>query len=161
MTSASGADIIKMNRHVSLFSLVIILVLIDQFSKWIIAIKMVAGQGIPVFRNILHVTYLQNTGAGFGILKSQTLLLIWVSVIAVGIILFYFDKIIAGTSVVRISGALLLSGTIGNLIDRAFLGYVIDFIDFRIWPVFNLADSFLTIGCFGIGWVMWQHDKSN
>ncbi len=81
----------------------------------------------------------ENTGAAFGILKDSTYLLTIASLIAVFFIVKYFRFYPFALS-------LILGGTIGNLIDRIFLGHVVDFIDLKVWPVFNIADSANTIG---------------
>jgi len=116
---------------------------------------MLVSRSTPLIKNILHATYIQNTGAGFGILKGWNTILIFISLIIIGIILFYFDRIIKEKSI-HIPIALILGGAIGNLIDRIFLGYVIDFIDFRIWPAFNIADSCITIGALWLIIYLWK-----
>ena len=103
--------------------LLIFLILIDQLTKFLFP-------GIT------------NTGAAFGILKGQNILLIIISLIVIISAVFYYKY----HKDLRISLILILSGTIGNLIDRLFFGYVRDFIDLKYWPVFNLADSYNTIG---------------
>ena len=122
------------------FSIVFTIILIDQITKFLIKRYFLVNQSLFIIDNIFYFTYLQNTGSGFGLFKNSTLLLIWISVIVIGLILYFYGKL------PKIASALILGGTIGNLIDRVFLGYVIDFIDFRIWPAFNIADSCLTIG---------------
>nr|MBU1328381.1 signal peptidase II [Candidatus Omnitrophota bacterium] len=130
---------------------IFLLLLIDQVSKAAISSKLYVGQSIPIIKDILHITFVKNTGAAFGIFKNSTYFFIVVSVIAVimiGAILVkairkgsFLDNFLCNFSLV-----LIISGALGNLIDRVNLRYVIDFIDFRIWPVFNIADSSITIG---------------
>jgi signal peptidase II len=84
-----------------------------------------------------------NTGASFGMLQGNNALLAWFSVIVLGIIMINADKI-KKEQVLPV--LLVVAGLLGNLIDRVFRGYVVDFIDFRLWPVFNLADSCVVIG---------------
>ena len=121
------------------------IVLSDQIVKFFIRNSMNIGNSIPVIKNIFHITYITNFGAGFGIMQDKTTLLIWFSIIVIGIILFYYDKIQEKKSLQIFSG-LILGGTISNLIDRLLFGFVIDFFDFRIWPVFNIGDSCICIG---------------
>jgi signal peptidase II len=111
---------------------------------------------------IVYLTYLQNTGAAFGILKGMTVLFIVLSVAAalwIGYELWVAppDRAQADhrlQSPVRVVAlSLVLGGAVGNLIDRLWRGYVVDFIDVRIWPVFNLADSAITIG---VGLLLFQ-----
>ena len=109
------------------------------------------GESIPVLRNILHITYIGNTGVAFGLFKNSSSLFIAISITAVIFILgLILGSINEGRFLSRPffdTGLILIaSGALGNLADRLRCGYVIDFIDVRIWPVFNLADSFITIG---------------
>ncbi|MBW2983931.1 signal peptidase II [Candidatus Woesearchaeota archaeon] len=144
-----------------LFWLVVLIVLIlDQLIKLIIKTKLIVNQSVPVIKNIFHITYIQNTGAGFGILKGQQTALIWFAVFIIGVILYNYDKIpkdwLGNSSI-----ALILAGAIGNLIDRLFLRYVIDFLDFRIWPAFNIADSALTLGVIGFIIYSFRQEKKS
>ena len=134
------------NKYSLIFSAAFLVILIDQISKFIIRNSMHLSQSIPVVKNIFHITYIQNLGAGFGILQQQTLFLILVSAIVVSVILFYSKRIGKKDRLLQIIAGIVLGGTVGNLIDRIIYGYVIDFLDFRIWPVFNIADSAVTIG---------------
>ena len=84
--------------------------------------------------------FIKNTGASFGILKDMNLMLIGVAILAFGILMYYRKE------VPKLSFILIMGGIFGNLVDRVFLGYVIDFIDFKFFPVFNLADSMITVG---------------
>ena len=109
-------------------------ILIDQLSK------------ILITKNIIPISYTTNTGAGFGLFQDSNSLLIWLAVIIIGIIIYLYNKIPEKESLPQISTALIIGGAIGNLIDRIRLGHVIDFIDLKIWPSFNIADSAITIG---------------
>ncbi len=120
-------------------------VILDQLFKFFIRNSMNIGDSVPVIKNIFHITYVTNFGAGFGIMQDKTSLLIWFAIIVIGIILFYYDKIQEKKSLQIFSG-LILGGTISNLIDRLFFGFVTDFLDFRIWPIFNIGDSCVCIG---------------
>jgi signal peptidase II len=125
------------------------IVLLDQILKIIVIKNLQLRQSIPIIQDIFHFTYTQNTGAGFGVFQGKTSLLIWFSIIVIGIIFFLYDKI-PKNKCAQLSVAAILGGTFGNLIDRINLGYVIDYLDFRIWPTFNIADSALTIGIIGL-----------
>ena len=131
------------------FLVSIFVVLLDQIIKFFIRNSMNIGDSIPVINNIFHITYVTNFGAGFGIMKGKTTLLIWFSIIVIGIILFYYDKI-QEKKPLQIFLGLILGGTLSNLIDRLLFGFVIDFLDFRIWPVFNIGDSCICIGAAGL-----------
>ena len=138
------------------FSTALIIILIDQLSKFFVRNNFQLNQPIPIINNIFHLTYIQNIGAGFGILKAQTLILIFVSIAVIGIIFYNFDKIKNKEILLQVLVGFVLGGTIGNLIDRLAYGYVIDFLDFRIWPIFNFADSFVTIGIIGLIIYLWK-----
>ncbi len=103
---------------------------------------------IPVINGVFSFTYTQNTGAGFSVLSGKVWLLILLSVLfLIGLVVFnHFQK--NKSKLYKVSYVLILSGAIGNLIDRIFLGYVRDFLSFDLihFPVFNIADSCLTIG---------------
>ena len=138
------------------FSTALMITLIDQLSKFFVRTNFQLNQSIPIINNIFHLTYIQNTGAGFGILKSQALILIFISVAVIGIILYNFDKIKNNETLLQILAGFVLGGTIGNLIDRLAYGRIIDFLDFRIWPIFNFADSFVTTGVIGLIIYLWK-----
>jgi len=128
---------------------------LDQLSKFIVSKYLSAGQSVPIVKNILHLTLVHNTGAAFGIFKNQTFVFIIISLIALPAIYFNFKAKAAGQGqdkLTRLALLLVISGAIGNLIDRIAWGYVIDFIDLRIWPVFNAADSAITIGAVLLGY---------
>ena len=121
------------------------IIILDQIAKLAAVHFLDLGESIPLIGNLLYFTMVHNYGAAFGIFQNTVPIIIWISVIAVGFILYYYDRIPRKKYVVC-SVALILGGIVGNLIDRIRLGYVIDFIDFRIWPAFNIADSAITIG---------------
>ena len=95
---------------------------------------------------------MHNRGAAFGILKNQLAFFILVTLAAIVMIALSL-KGKEKCRLYKIGLAFMLAGAIGNLVDRVFFGYVIDFLDFRVWPVFNVADSFVTIGAVLFGWV--------
>lgn len=114
---------------------VLLIVLVDRVTK-IIA----ASLSQPVDLGLFMLRLVINTGASFGILKGMNLFFIIISVLVLGVLAFYYGKI------PKVSLVLITGGVIGNLADRIFLGHVIDFIDFGFFPVFNIADSAITIG---------------
>ena len=143
-------------KYVAVFSTSLVIILIDQLSKFFVRTNFQLNQSITIISNVFHLTYINNTGAGFGILKAQALLLIFISVAVIGIILYNFDKIKNKETLLQILAGFVLGGTIGNLIDRLAYGRIIDFLDFQIWPIFNFADSFVTIGVIGLIIYLWK-----
>jgi signal peptidase II len=139
------------------FSILIALVvfIIDQATKFITANFMYLGQSIPLINNVLHLTYVQNQGAGFGLMQGYRIFFIVFSFIVLAYLIFKWNNIPQEFNVSFPLG-LALGGLFGNLIDRAIQGFVVDFIDFRIWPVFNIADSAISIGIVWIVIYMWK-----
>ena len=140
-------------KYKSYYLLFLVLVLFDQFTKQIFISSFDVGQSI-IINPYLSWTYLQNTGAAFSILADgggiQKAFLLSVSVLVSVIIFLWIHKTSEYQRQKLFGQFLLLSGAVGNLIDRAQYGYVVDFIDMHVngfyWPVFNLADSFIFIG---------------
>lgn len=129
-----------------MYLITLILLSIDQFSKYIIRQKMSLAESIPIIKSVFHITYVENRGIAFGLFPQGSSLFIVISLIIIlGIIFFERKKVIKSLKE-RFCLGLILGGALGNLIDRLRFGFVIDFLDFRIWPVFNLADSGVCIG---------------
>ena|SRR3989338_3311065 len=143
-----------------IFVIVFAILSLDQLSKFIITRCLSQNQSIPLIQGIFHLTLIHNRGAAFGILRNQVPLFISTSILA--IILIYFNlKKNKHRKAYSIALSLILGGALGNLIDRLFFGYVIDFLDFRIWPVFNIADSAITIAAVLLGWeILFKKDVS-
>ena len=131
---------------------------LDQLTKLIVVSKMQLSLSIPLIKNIFHLTYIQNTGASFGILSGNNSLLIWFAIIAIGIIIYFYDAI-PKSKYAFVFVALILGGALSNLVDRLRLGYVIDFIDLRIWPSFNIADAAITVGAIGLIVYLMKHKE--
>ena len=131
----------------------------DRWTKTLVVQKLALYQRAEVIRGFFNLTHVRNTGGAFGIFGGEksgfgSLLFVIISLIAIGAIIYLFMKIREGEKTLALSFSLILSGAIGNLIDRLHYGEVIDFLDFHIaayhWPAFNVADSAI---CIGIGLV--------
>lgn len=132
---------------------VIVLVLLDQITKWQALTKLKPIKNIVVIKGFLDFTFVENRGAAFGILSGRRVFFILLTVVvAVGIIYsFYKLPKTKEYNWLKCGLVLVLSGAVGNVIDRAVRGYVVDFLEvtFIKWPVFNLADIYVVIGaCF-------------
>ena len=126
----------------------------DQLTKALVASRFIPGESLPLIPQILHLTYVQNTGAAFGLFKGRQLVFVAVSVAVVAWILWEFGRQRGTAGRLNLWAAgLVLGGAVGNLVDRLRLGYVVDFIDVRVWPVFNIGDSAITIG---VTLLIWQ-----
>lgn len=118
----------------------------DQLTKEIIRQSLEVGQSIPVIPGWFHITYITNTGAAFGILPSAASIFLMAKIaVIIGIITLQFIMPTESKKWLATEG-LILGGAVGNLIDRLFLSSVTDFLDFQIWPVFNIADMSIVIG---------------
>lgn len=122
---------------------------LDRLSKVFFSHLLELNESIAVVRNVLHFTLVHNTGIAFGLFKDCGLVFVIIPLILTGLLIYnvyYYRNSEHLNRTYILAFSLILGGAIGNLIDRICLGYVIDFIDFRIWPVFNIADSAITIG---------------
>lgn len=145
------------SKYVIIFIVTLPVIILDQFTKFYIQKSMKLHQSIKVIDGLFDITYVLNKGAAFSFLADRpegfTIpFFIIVSVVAIGIISFLFYKTEKNDYVSLIAFALLLGGSIGNLIDRIRHGAVTDFLDFYFhqyhWPAFNVADSAITTGIF-------------
>ena len=131
---------------ITIWIIAISVFVLDRISKLWISQKFALNETTEIIKNIFHLTLVHNTGAAFGIFRNQTLFFISISVFAIVAIIVYIKRSPKHSRSRDIALALILGGAFGNLVDRLFFGYVIDFLDFRVWPVFNVADSAITIG---------------
>ena len=127
----------------------IIIFIIDQISKCLISTYLKINQSITVIKDFFYIRYINNTGASWGILKDNRILLIVLSIIAIIIIIRYMNTF-KKTKLNMIGFGCLLGGIVGNLCDRLIFCYVKDFLDFIIFnydfPIFNIADIFIVVG---------------
>ena len=152
----------KSTRQRILYAAIILFgILSDQISKWLAVKYLSVRETFPLIRDVFHFTYVENRGAAFGILKDHRwvfLVFSTLAIVALGIYLFrgisYFsDKNEEGdypplATLGGVALSLIVSGGVGNMIDRIALGYVVDFLDFTLidFAVFNVADSYVTVG---------------
>lgn len=123
---------------------------IDLLTKLLVAGLMTLGQSVPLIPGVLNLTYIHNKGAAFGMLSEHRWVFMVISIVAIigiGIYLFGFCK---ERMLLRVGLAMIISGGLGNMVDRIFYGYVIDMIDFCLFPfwkwIFNVADAFVCVG---------------
>lgn len=120
----------------------------DQLVKRIIVANLSLAQSIPVIQDIFHITYIRNTGAAFSLMDGmQWFLVLFPVLLVVAAVAFLLIKRKSAHPLLLASVAMIAGGGIGNLIDRVAYGYVVDFFDFRIFPIFNVADIFVCVGC--------------
>lgn len=125
-----------------------LVIIIDQCTKYMVRINFEQGETLPIISDILHLTYVRNLGAAFSMfenIKVVTIIIpLFILLIAITALFFFYKRI---SRFSRISISLVIAGGMSNLIDRIILGYVTDMIDFRIFPVFNIADISVCVGC--------------
>ncbi len=143
------------NKYLFLFIISNALILIDQYTKFMVSLHIPLNYSVNVVAGFFNLTHIRNSGVAFGIFSEQNsalkpYLLIFVSIIAIIAILIIFHQTERGKKLVQTGLVLLFSGAIGNLIDRVLHKEVIDFIDIffgnKHWPAFNIADACITIG---------------
>jgi signal peptidase II len=117
----------------------------DQLTKYIVASQLQLDDGLHVL-GPLWIHHVRNSGIAFGLFASATAVVIVLTGIAVVWMLVYFARSGARHPILPVALGLVIGGSASNLLDRVRLGYVTDFLDFRYWPAFNLADSFIVIG---------------
>ena len=135
----------------SLFGLIAAVIALDQWSKWLVKSSFNLSQSTPVIKDFFHFTYVTNDGMAFGLsFPGGKHVLLVMTILLTGFIVGFLWKEKDGHPFVKYGLALILSGAIGNLIDRIIHGSVVDFMDFMIgdfhWYIFNVADSAVTIG---------------
>ena len=134
-----------------IYGLIVVIVALDQWSKWAIKTSFNLYQSKPVIQDLLHFTYVTNDGMAFGLsFPGGRHVLLIMTILLTGFIVGFLWKEKNGHPLIKYGLALILSGAIGNLIDRMLYGKVVDFLDLMIgnfhWYIFNVADSSVTIG---------------
>ena len=133
---------------VSYLVFTIVLVLIDQLTKYLTVQNIALGEIVEFIPNVVSFTYLQNTGAAFSILEGQMWFFYIITILVVGFLLYYMYAEAKDNKILGYILALVLAGALGNFIDRLLLQYVVDMIklEFIDFAIFNVADSYLTVG---------------
>lgn len=139
-------------RTIPMGLLSIVLILVDQLTKYMIVKSMEIGESISIIGDILKITSHRNYGAAWGMLQNQMMFFYIITVIVLIALCYFYYKEAADNLLMQSGLMLIFAGAIGNFIDRLFRGNVVDFIDTKIinydFPIFNVADSCLTIGVF-------------
>lgn len=143
--------VIREKKYVILFTAVaLVTIVLDQLAKYLAAAMKPEWDF-----GFLSIHFVQNTGAGFGILKGQMAMLAVISTVVMMAVIFYYNKIPQEKWAQAIFG-LFLGGVAGNLIDRIFRQHVVDFIYVGFWPVFNIADAAISVSVVGLVLYFWK-----
>ena len=126
--------------------IIVSIIIADQASKWWVIAELKEVGTIKIIDGIFHLHYLENRGAAFGILQDQRLFFLVINSLITAAVLIFLYKYTNINQMLMWALSLIAGGAIGNIIDRALYGYVIDFFDFQVWPVFNIADAAIVIG---------------
>ena len=127
---------------------------LDQFVKAKIISTMVPGETIPILQDIFHITYVLNPGAAFGILPNQRIFFLVAGGVLLILAAYFYPKINKKDTLSKFGAISLVSGATANLIDRVQRGLVVDFLDCRGFPVFNIADVAIVVGMFFMVYVI-------
>jgi signal peptidase II len=142
-----GQDLAPLWQHYGLLAAVALLVFCaDQVTKAIVTRALGQGNVVVILGGAAQLEYARNTGAAFSLFRSGGGLFAVIAIVVSAGILVYYRSTAGGPFLVRLALGCILGGALGNLVDRVRLGYVVDFIDFRWWPVFNVADSCIVVG---------------
>lgn len=136
------------------YLLALVIIGIDQLSKWLVITKMDVYEQIPMIDGFFYLTSHRNEGAAWGILQGKMMFFYIITAIVVIGLIYYMQRYARNFTLLAISLSLVLGGAIGNFIDRLFRKEVVDFLDFIIftydYPIFNIADSALVVGVIGL-----------
>ncbi|MCA1023354.1 lipoprotein signal peptidase [Halobacillus litoralis] len=128
----------------------LVLIILDQWTKYLVVTKMEIGQSIPIIENFFYLTSHRNQGAAWGILQGQMWFFYIITVVVIGFVIYYLQQMGKQSRLVGTALSLILAGAVGNFIDRIFRKEVVDFANTYIFtydfPIFNVADSALVIG---------------
>lgn len=144
------------------FLIIVAGIVADQLTKWLAVQYLKGNPSFPIWEGVLHLTYLENTGAAFGILRGRRWVFMVISAVAIVAMLYYLIRYRPKNKLMGTALAFIISGGIGNMIDRVVQGYVVDFIDFTLinFAIFNVADTCVCIGaCLLILYMLLQKEE--
>lgn len=145
------------------YLIAIIIIAIDQFSKWLIVKNMEVGESVAVMKDFFYITSHRNTGAAWGILEGKMWFFYIITAIVIVVVVYYMQQYSKESRLIGVALSFILGGAIGNFIDRIFRKEVVDFLDFYIgdynYPIFNVADSSLVVGVFMVLIMMFLDEK--
>ena len=148
-------------KNKAFYAISILILILDQITKWIVSTNMYLGQALPE-EGFLRLVYVLNTGSAFGLFQGFTDILIIFSFVGIALVRYLFLRSEAQSDFYKLGLAMIFSGAVGNLIDRIINGAVVDFISVGWWPVFNIADSSISVGMVVLGFsILFPNKKSS
>lgn len=132
----------------------------DQITKYLVRSDFVLYESRAVIENVFHLTYIENPGAAFGMMANQRWFFLITTFLIIIFIIYFMISMEKEEPKANIFLAMAIGGAVGNFIDRIIKGTVTDFFDFRIWPVFNIADSFIVIGMIAAAFYVLKGEKN-
>ena len=146
------------SKNKALISLFAGVLFLDLFTK-ILALNFLLPKVSIKLLPFFSLTYVENTGSAFGLFQNANLFLLFVSILVLLLMVIWRKDLIDLGGLAKCGYTLIFAGAIGNIYDRIVLGYVVDFLDFHIWPVFNIADSAICIGAVLIAFAIFKQEK--
>lgn len=134
-------------------------VLLDQLVKYCVELTMLPGESIPIVPPFFHITFVLNPGAAFGIFEYQQWLFLVTAAVFCAVFLTFYERLRRSGTLIHYGAVALAAGAVSNMIDRVRTGHVVDFFDFRIWPVFNVADIAIVLGTAAVLWAFFVQKK--
>jgi signal peptidase II len=139
-------------------------VLLDQLTKWLVVRSLPVGVPLPgtdtLMGRFFSFTHVHNTGVAFGLGRGNNALFTLVALGVTAGVFVYQRGLPDGDRWPRFALGLVAGGALGNILDRVRQGYVTDFLDFKLWPVFNVADSCVVVGVLLLAWYLWRQDSA-
>ena len=131
-------------------AIILFAIFLDQYSKYLVIADIKPIDTLPLIPDVFHLTYVENTGAAFSLMTNKQIFLILMTLIFIGVLIYFLIKIpdTRENRIINISLAFIIGGAAGNLLDRLRLNFVVDFLDFRVikFAIFNFADVFVVCG---------------
>ena len=157
------AKVIK--NYWSIFTIAAVIVALDQWTKWLVRTNIPAGQSwlpdsLAWLSPYARIVHWYNRGAAFGMFQEGGMIFTVLAFIVIGAILYYYPQVSRGDWPLRLAMSMQLGGALGNLIDRLTIGHVTDFISVGRFPVFNIADSSITVGVVVLLLGVWWQERN-
>lgn len=138
-----------LKNYIAALFIVVVAILLDQYTKYLAVVNLKDNAALVLWDGVFELSYLENRGAAFGLLQNRQIFFICITIV-ISVFIFYCYIRIPKTGrylPLRLCGIFIVSGAVGNLLDRIRLGYVVDFFYFRLidFPVFNVADIYVTV----------------